>query len=254
MIPRKGKQITYGFFYLLVIVGLGIGFYSMFLKSSPTCFDGAKNQGEENIDCGGPCDSCETAALSILIGEKGYFSISRLGKTTFYLEFKNPSGEFWVKNFDYTLNVFDSLGSKIGSFSGSSSIAPSGKRIVAIVAADVDAKNIARTDLGVMSPEWSPLVEYHVDGVTATDVRSQIVTGGKAYVSGVITNNVSLVAKKVTVTAVFRNKESRIVNASITTIDSLGPFSKKNFEIFLTPDQIAVLDLAKTEIAIEVTR
>jgi len=159
-----------------------------------------------------------------------------------------------VKNFDYTLNVFDSSGVKIGSFSGNSSIAPSGKRVVAIVAADVDAKNIARTDLGVMNPEWSPLVEYHVDGVNVADVKSQIITGGKVYVSGTVTNNVSSAAKKVTITAVFRNKESRIVNASTTTVDSLSPFSKKDFEIFLTPDQTTLLDLARTEIVTEVVR
>lgn len=236
------------------MVGIATAFYQLFLKPHPNCSDGIKNQDEIGVDCGGSCKSCETAALSIIVGDKSYFSVSRLGKTTFYLELKNPSGDFWVKNFDYALNVYDALGNKLTSFSGSSSIAPSGKRVIVFAAADVDAKDVARTDLGIMNPEWSPLVEYHVEGVTASDVTSRVISGGRVYVSGNVTNNVASYAKKVNISAVFRDKESRIVNASMTTVDSLQSFSKKPFEIFLTPDQANIIDLTRTEILIEAIR
>ncbi|MBU0763113.1 MAG: transglutaminase-like domain-containing protein, partial [Candidatus Altiarchaeota archaeon] len=32
----------------------------------PTCFDGIKDQGEEGVDCGGPCKSCKSASLRYL--------------------------------------------------------------------------------------------------------------------------------------------------------------------------------------------
>ena len=32
----------------------------------PTCFDGIQNQGEEGVDCGGPCNSCDSEDLNYL--------------------------------------------------------------------------------------------------------------------------------------------------------------------------------------------
>ena len=44
---------------------LGVVFIIIFLLwnflTQPTCFDGERNQNEENIDCGGPCDPCIVA-------------------------------------------------------------------------------------------------------------------------------------------------------------------------------------------------
>lgn len=254
MISRGIKRTIYGLLYVLLIAGVSAVFYFVPTKTHSTCFDGKRNQGEEEVDCGGPCKSCAVKSLSITVGEKGYFDLARLKKTTFYLEFDNPSADYWVKKFNYTLNVYNNLGAKVASFNGESYIAPSGKRIVAIVAADIDARDIARTDLGIMDPEWSPLLEYHVDGVSVSEVNRQIAAGDKIYISGVATNNVSSIAKKITITAVFRDEEGKIANASATAIDFLQPFSKKNFEIFLTPNQVSEIDLARTEIFTEVTR
>ncbi len=64
MFYRIRKQIT-----ILIIVGIflvlvGTGIYYAFLKPAPTCFDGIKNQDEEEIDCGGSiCISCEIKTL-----------------------------------------------------------------------------------------------------------------------------------------------------------------------------------------------
>jgi hypothetical protein len=254
MASRRVKQFAYGLLYLLIVAGIAVVVRSAFLTVPPTCSDGRQNQGEEDVDCGGPCMSCKVGDLSIIIKEKRYFDLSRIGKTTFYLQFENPTTEFWVKKFDYTLNVYNTLGVRVGSFSGTSSLAPGGKRPVAIVAANIDARDISRTDLGIMDPEWAPLVEYHVDGISITDMKTQSISGNRIYVSGVATNNVAATAKKLDITAIFKDREAQIVNASMTTIDEIPPFSKKNFEIFLTPDQISQIDMTKTELFVEVTR
>jgi hypothetical protein len=254
MASRRGKQFAFGFLYLLVITVIATAVYLTFLTPNPTCSDGKKNQNEEEIDCGGSCTSCEVNGLAIIVREKRYFDLSRLQKTTFYLRFENPTTEFWVEKFNYTLNVYNTLGARVGSFSGSSSIAPAGSRTIAIVATDIDAKDISRTDLGVMNPEWVPLLEYHVDGVSISEVKTQIISGDRIHISGVATNNVAATAKKLDITAVFKDKNSQPVNASMTTVSDVPSFSKKSFEIFLTPNQISQIDATKTEILIEVTR
>ncbi len=56
---RIRKQITIVAIAVLFFVIAGAWLYFV-LKSEPTCFDGIKNQDEEEIDCGGKvCPSCE---------------------------------------------------------------------------------------------------------------------------------------------------------------------------------------------------
>lgn len=59
---RLKKQLTYLVMFLAVLVLIGFYFYAK--SQQPTCFDGKQNQGEEGIDCGGPCAiSCEVKEL-----------------------------------------------------------------------------------------------------------------------------------------------------------------------------------------------
>ena len=53
------KQFIYGLVYVIVFVALVYGTYVLFIYARPaSCFDGRQNQGEREIDCGGPCEPC----------------------------------------------------------------------------------------------------------------------------------------------------------------------------------------------------
>ena len=57
---RLRKQIISGLVIFLILFLIS---YLIFLTIrgpvAASCFDGKKNQGEEGIDCGGPCPPCE---------------------------------------------------------------------------------------------------------------------------------------------------------------------------------------------------
>lgn len=57
MALREAKRLTIIFIYAGLFVLLVAVLYFMF-KSDPSCFDGKRNQGEEDVDCGGPCRPC----------------------------------------------------------------------------------------------------------------------------------------------------------------------------------------------------
>ena len=45
----------------------------------PTCFDGIQNQGELEVDCGGPCAPCEISGCNVAaISENGSIIITGL--------------------------------------------------------------------------------------------------------------------------------------------------------------------------------
>jgi len=50
---RGWKKFIYGVFFLAVFGLIVWGFYEIVLKPTPTCFEQIKNQGEEDVDCGG---------------------------------------------------------------------------------------------------------------------------------------------------------------------------------------------------------
>ncbi|NOY35703.1 MAG: hypothetical protein GXP44_02175 [bacterium] len=50
------RQLTFLFIAALIV---GAAVFSLWIVSNnPTCFDGKQNQGEESVDCGGPCEAC----------------------------------------------------------------------------------------------------------------------------------------------------------------------------------------------------
>ncbi len=57
MNKRTLKRISFIILYLLIFSTFGFLIFLM-LKPDPSCFDGIQNQGEERIDCGGPCKPC----------------------------------------------------------------------------------------------------------------------------------------------------------------------------------------------------
>ena len=67
---REARRMTIIFVYAGLFLLLVAVLYFM-LKSDPNCFDGKRNQGEEGVDCGGPCRPCpEVIKLdSLEVGE-----------------------------------------------------------------------------------------------------------------------------------------------------------------------------------------
>ena len=65
---RLKKQIIYGILMLTVFIS-GIFIIYLFFKKQPaaSCYDGILNQGEEDVDCGGPCPPCEIKYLKPII-------------------------------------------------------------------------------------------------------------------------------------------------------------------------------------------
>lgn len=49
------RQLLYALVILVIFGAGGVFVYFSFIYTPPSCFDGIQNQGEEGVDCGGPC-------------------------------------------------------------------------------------------------------------------------------------------------------------------------------------------------------
>lgn len=111
MDKRLFKQLVFGLLFLAIFSGIGTGFY-FWLKPAPTCFDHKKNQGEEDVDCGGPCPSCEIKTLAPLALKRVIQIPVSTGKYDLGALIFNPNANWGVKTFDYKFIVYGPLDKK----------------------------------------------------------------------------------------------------------------------------------------------
>jgi hypothetical protein len=101
---RLKKQLKYGFVFLLIILSF-LFLLIKNLKPAPTCYDNIKNQGETDVDCGGPCISCEIKNLKLEISKTGYL-IYQDNSLDLFAIIKNPSSKYALKNFSYKFVLY----------------------------------------------------------------------------------------------------------------------------------------------------
>src|SRR3989344_1458963 len=100
MPERFGKQVLYGAIYIAIIGGIIAGFYFYF-REAPTCFDNRKNQGEQEVDCGGPCESCEIGKLKEIEVENAQAIFVAENLVSLSAEVTNPNSLFGAEALHY---------------------------------------------------------------------------------------------------------------------------------------------------------
>jgi hypothetical protein len=252
------KRIIYAGVLLGIIIGITLMIGGAFGNANPTCDDGRKNQGEARADCGGPCRPCGTAN-QIIIAERGVFPHQQINKTSFYIVFSNPSGDYWVKSFKYKLHVYDRYNTQIDSIGGTSSLPPAaitdkglvpGTARAIVVAANIAPIDAARIDIEITDEDWKQVSTYidprlSVGGVKFTE------DDGRVTVTGTVKNNSMEMAENASVGIVFRDGTGKAAGASMSALGNIPPFSAKSFEILWRSEGKFVLNAEKTEIFTE---
>ena len=111
--------------FLIVLIALGIvvglpAFFAFY--KAPTCFDGVQNQGEEGIDCGGPCSKlCQVGfAPPVELWATSSQVVSGVYNLLAYAA--NPNTGVYAPNISYDFKLYDSSGILISERAGSTDI------------------------------------------------------------------------------------------------------------------------------------
>jgi hypothetical protein len=243
--PRFLKQFLYGLFYLLVIAGI---VFLIYPKPMPSCFDHIQNQGEQGVDCGGPCKAFCTANLVPLqsIGVPAIFS-GVGGRQTFFGQIENPNSNFGAQNFSYAFETRDVQGNLLGVIPGESFIYPDQTKYVAAINEKVSSGTVSvdlavSTDTAwVASTTMGSAMEFAFQNLVTT-----IGVDGMITASGQIVNPATLPAMRVTVIAIFKNSSRIPLQISETEIDSVPAGGSTLFSI--TAPAIQNIDPLATEL------
>ena len=128
---RKLKYTSGIILAALVIIGIPA---FLILYKAPSCSDGIQNEGEQGIDCGGPCRTlCQNDFLPpVVLWASDEQVVPGLYNLAAYVE--NPNPDAGAVNVPYEFSVFDSQGVLITKVDGTMDIPPN-RNLLAFVGA-----------------------------------------------------------------------------------------------------------------------
>lgn len=230
---RRMKQILYGAMYIVLFAFIVWSAYQTWLKPIPSCVDGVRNQGEFQVDCGGPCASCDLTDLSELELRDVEFYQLASGDTALVAKIYNPNTDHKaVFSYEFTIlsrGEFIAVRSGLSEIRGGASVwiyqtVSLDERVTDVTLTFSDT-SLERTDL-VLQPK---LEVVHIETVRE---------GSTVTVYGTIRNQSVVIVPSVWVTAFFYNTTGYRIFASRTILQNVPAFGERTFTIHTPTDEL----------------
>ncbi len=254
---RIVKQLLYGLLHLGIFAALLAIGYWLLLKPAPTCFDNVKNQGEEQIDCGGPCEACAIKKLKPLQALPLQLFDTGDGRTTVLIQIQNLNPDYGARSFSYTIRFADRDGAELLASTQIATIYAGELRGIVLPVLALDFQKILRSSVVIANIIWEPSATLVRPAVQTRELKTSVGAGDKfASVEGRIQNNNPYALASVVVNAALLDREGLYMNASRTSIEDVPAFNERAFKIAIpvTEQGKGVLDPERTRIFIDATR
>lgn len=200
---RTRRQLTVIVVVLLIVAAIGGGAFWL-LRPAPTCQDNRQNQGEEDVDCGGPCVPCAFRHQQPLAVFWVRFVKVRENTYDVAAEVRNPNVRLGAPTFDYTFKLLDTVGVAVSERRGRSYIYP-GETIHLVEAGLTSGRTIERAAVTVTGVDW----------VLADAIAPDLAAGSKEYAVEGEGQNQSSVVKAIVTDRSNRDFPEVLVNAVV---------------------------------------
>lgn len=244
------KKLKIAFVYLLILVVIVGGIYLLIKAKLPSCSDGIQNQGEEGIDCGGPCAPCAWQLqkdLEVIFTEavKTQDNYSDL-----IAKIRNPNKEFGAGSFSYVFDLYDSSGNLIISKEGASYILPQETKYIIEQKVLVQSR-IYNIEFRVTDIPWQELVDYEEPELLIRNLDFKRLDN-TSRLSGTLENRSNYDFDRIDICSVLFDVGSNIKGVGKTEVRTVLSKESRYFEInwfFLIDAQIENMDVvAKTNV------
>ena len=233
---RTIKKLLYGGFYSILFFIFVFGFYNIFLKAAPTCFDGIKNQNETGIDCGGIRPLCILTELSPLElkGAVKVFGLSS-GRVVFLADVLN-SNSYGADAVPYEFLVYDRSGDVIEKIKGSYGFAPLERKFIYESNAQSIFSEISRVDLVFTAPAWKVVTQLPKSDVVLAGSVNTMVSESSVVVTGRVSNRGLMSVSALKILAVLSNRFGNEIFAAQTVLNDFRGFEERDFSILIPAD------------------
>jgi hypothetical protein len=239
---RFQKQIIIASVYAIIWIFFIFIFWLLLKGPTPTCFDNKKNQGEIDIDCGGPCKACiKSLAQSINIIETGFVN-TVYGRADLYALVENPNQNFGVALLPYKFSVYDATGNLVVEKFGKTFILPQQKRYIIEQAVPLKAP-ANEVKLIIDEPTWTELTNYETPNIGIKNRvyrQSHPDEGGFMTLEGLIVNASSYDFDKVEVLAILRDQNQSVVAVGRSIHNTIRSGDERIFRIVWPSENLAL--------------
>ncbi|MFH1402577.1 MAG: hypothetical protein ABIG87_03065 [Patescibacteria group bacterium] len=227
------RKLKYQMIFIIVAVAVIIVSLFLFFYTPPTCYDKIRNQDEEGIDCGGPCEL--VCGFKIIAPIIQWSRISKTSKGVYNVVamVENPNISAETKSVSYVFKLYDIEGILVSAQKGNAFIPANatlpifegniitGNRIPVRV-------NFEFTD----NPEWTNGKSSNL--ISIKNIKF-VEKNNSPRVSALVENNAVKDIKNVELVVLLFDMDNNLINSSKTVLD----FIKKNsseYAIFTWPE------------------
>lgn len=219
----RRKMGCFGMIGIVVLLISSYFVYIFFIKKTPTCFDGVRNQNERGIDCGGICSVvCTQDAKSLIpLWTRVFHITDDVYSVVAYLENQNTTAA--IQKISYEIRIYDDKNILTSApITGSTFISPQSK--MAIFASPLKTgKRIPQRAFITFttSPQWmTPQKKYQTPflAVNETQLSDE---SSSPKLSARISNPTYYSLHDVEVTALLYDASGNAVHASQSFIENL---------------------------------
>jgi len=215
----SNRKFAYGSLVVLaVIVIVGLPIFILFYKA-PSCNDGKQNQGEQGIDCGGPCVKlCPSAFLPPeVIWTKAEPVAPGLYNVAAYIINNNLNAAAY--DVPYEMQIFDDQGVLITYKDGSMTIPPHRNTLAFEGSVSTEKRIPAKAIINIGSPQWISENDQLGDLVIADKKYSEDRDSSSLQVT--LQNNAVTPYDNLSVYVVLYDANGNAIDFSKTVVDSI---------------------------------
>lgn len=254
-IRRRKKQFIYGLVYLSLVV-VPVLVYAIATRPGPSCVDKKKNQGETEIDCGGPCAKCALKDVQdIEVIWKNFFPDGN-DQVVAGAKIRNPNPHIGVSSFAYDITLLGPFGSTIGSVSGNAQLFPGQTKYIIDGPFLVSVKGVTDVRLSIRDIQWVREEEMPSKiQLSLKSIQIKPIEGGAAVeVSGLVSNSTALALSRVGVRVVIPDRIGVPLLASKTVLQDVASNEERFFRIVIPGETATIrnLDLFRPDIEAEI--
>ena len=214
---RSRKQITYLSIFILIIVAI-IAFFTWYLWPQPTCFDGKQNQGEEGIDCGGPCaEKCFGKVKDLIVLWTRVFKVSE-GQYDAAALIENPNLTAGSPVLRYQFRVYDADNILIAIRQGETFLNPQERFVIFEPTIDTGKRIPQRAFIEISDIDWK-YIEKKPTSLVVAKKEFQNLPFPTLQIQ--IKNSSVFPVKDVFIAGVLFDEEGNVIGVSSTKLDRI---------------------------------
>jgi len=250
----RRKQFTIALVFLIIFVVIAGGIWILIKPPKATCFDGVKNQGEKNIDCGGPCGLCPEDLRKPLKTVFKDFIPTIDDNYDLIAETENPNKDWGMESFIYRFSLYDKNDNLLGFREGSAYILPQETKYIIDQKFESSVRPV-RLEFEIKEKNWRRLKDFKELELRIKDENHQLVDGKFHQLVGTVENKSSFDLNEIEVIGLIYGSNDEIIAAGRTEISTFLSGEGRYFEInwqYETDRQISSFDLkANTNIFLD---